>query len=168
MIQTFLTGHPVAGLRAQGVRGLPVTDYSEQIHALLCLRGMHKIADCFAVPLRSRPQHELQWYSPLRGVVIRWSEADIQQKQRALLMLEQAYAAIEQLSELCQAAKTPAGVFFARLLEKMDSFPGKKRFTWSTMIRSLLSGATARPIVRFPGVRLQRGYRQPCHHSQNP
>ncbi|ARU93881.1 SrfA family protein [Tatumella citrea] len=126
MIQTFLTGHPVAGLRAQGVRGLPVTDYSEQIHALLCLRGMHKIADCFAVPLRSRPQHELQWYSPLRGVVIRWSEADIQQKQRALLMLEQAYAAIEQLSELCQAAKTPAGVFFARLLEKMDSFPGEE------------------------------------------
>ena len=126
MIQTFLTGHPVAGLRALGVRGLPVTDYSEQIHALLCLRGMRNIADCFAVPLRSHPRQDLQWYSPLQGKVIRWAEADVQQKQRALLVLGQAFTAIEQLSEHCLAGKTPAGAFFARLLEKMTRFPGEE------------------------------------------
>jgi|GEM_PF-5603837 len=126
MIQTFLTGHTVAGLRALGVRGLPVTDYSEQIHALLCLRGMNDIADCFAVPLRIHPQHDLQWYSPLRGEITVWTEADVQQKQQALLVLEQAFTAIEQLSEHCQASHTPAGAFFSRLLDKMTSFPGEE------------------------------------------
>ena len=126
MIQTFLTGHTVAGIRALGVRGLPVTDYSEQIHALLCLRDMGNIADCFAVPLRINPQHDLQWYSPLRGEITVWTEADVQQKQRALLVLEQAFTAIEQLSEHCLASQTPAGAFFARLLDKMTSFPGEE------------------------------------------
>lgn len=126
MIQTFLTGQPVAGLRALGVRGLPVTDYSEQIHAMLCLRGMHNIADCFAVPLRSQPSQDLQWYSPLQGEVIRWSEAEVQQKQQALLVLGQVFTTVEQLSEHCRAGKTPAGTFFARLLDKMASFPGEE------------------------------------------
>ncbi|WP_294907088.1 SrfA family protein [Tatumella sp. UBA2305] len=126
MIQTFLTGHTGSGLRALGVRGLPVTDYSEQIHALLCLRGMSNIADCFAVPLRIHHQHDLQWYSPLRGEITVWTEADVQQKHRALLVLEQAFTAIEQLSEHCQASHTPAGAFFSRLLDKMTSFPGEE------------------------------------------
>ncbi len=124
MIQTFLTGQSRPDFQSLGVRGLPVTDYSEQIHALLFLRGLQKIADCFAVPLRSPVSQNIQWYSPLQGNVVPWTTAPDEQRYQALLLLREAITAIDQLAENCLAGGHPAGGFFAQLLEKMTHFPG--------------------------------------------
>ncbi|MBS0876106.1 MULTISPECIES: hypothetical protein [unclassified Tatumella] len=126
MIATFLTGEAGADYQMLGVQAAPVTDYSPQIQALLCLRGMQHAADCFAIPLRGHGSEGIQWHSPRSGAVVRWQDAGDAERRAALQILEQAVSSLQQLAEQCLAADNPPAVFFGRLLQKMMIFPGKE------------------------------------------
>ena len=124
MTYTFLTGHPPGGCPPSGLRGLPVTEYSDQFHALLQLQGMPEIAACFALPIKGPHSAVAEWFTPLEGPVIPWKEANETRQQQAIGLLQSAFTRLQALREQCLNSGYPAGLFYAELLDKIACFPG--------------------------------------------
>lgn len=124
MAYTFLTDHPPGGREPPGLRGLPVTGYSDQFHALLQLQGMPEIAACFAIPVKGPHSTVPAWFTPLDGPVIPWHEANDSRKQQAIALLQSAFSRLQALRDHCLNSGYPAGLFYAELIEKIACFPG--------------------------------------------
>lgn len=124
MAKLFLRSGNLDDFLALGENGQPVYASALQLRETLRLRKQQHIADCLAIPQPNEDGDRIDWYAPFAGKITSWMAASDEQREQALLVLEQYLGTVGAISERAQQSNKPAQKLFGVLLSKAFQFPG--------------------------------------------
>ncbi|WP_366926793.1 SrfA family protein [Dickeya dadantii] len=124
MAKLFLRSGNLDDFLALGENGQPVYASALQLRETLRLRKQQHIADCLAIPQPNEDGDRIDWYAPFAGKITSWMAASDEQREQALLVLEQYLGTAGAISERAQQSNKPAQKLFGVLLSKAFQFPG--------------------------------------------
>lgn len=108
---------------ALGENGQPVHSAALQLLETLKRKQHMACVNCLAIPQPNEAGDHIDWYAPMEGEITAWSAASFEQREQALVTLDQCQRTLEQVSAQMRTADTQGQKLFGALLGKVMNFP---------------------------------------------
>jgi len=125
MAEVLLNSGSLQKYSAIGDEGQPVYTLAVQLRETVRLKIGASAADCLAIPKVNDARSTIDWYSPRQGLVVPWSTATEEERQKGLAALDKYHAQIMEVVGKLEHVSDREKRIVQNLLGKVFHFPNK-------------------------------------------